>query len=80
MVNLVGECVFRPGGELRSKPEGDDVMQGKGATIYSRYGLWYVSFAEGTSVAPVHITGPFKTQRQAEQIVHVVAFTQRVAH
>ncbi len=80
MVNFVGECVSRPGGEHKAEPEGDDVMQEKGATIYNRYGLWYVSFDEGTSVAPVHITGPFKTQSQAQQIVHLGAFAQRLVH
>lgn len=55
-------------------------MQGNKATIYSRYGLWYVSFAEGTPVSPIHVTGPFKTQTQAEQIVRLGAFAQRLVH
>ena len=55
-------------------------MQGKGARIYNRYGLWYVSFAGGTPVAPIHVTGPFKTQSQAEQIVHMGEFARRLVH
>jgi hypothetical protein len=55
-------------------------MQEQGARIYNRYGLWYVSFAGRTPVAPIHVTGPFQTQTQAEQIVHMGAFAQKVVH
>ncbi len=55
-------------------------MQGNDATIYERYGLWYVRFSGRQSVAPIHVTGPFQTQTQAEQIVHLGAFAQRLVH
>lgn len=55
-------------------------MQEGNARIYKRYGLWYVTFDEGRAVAPIHVTGPFKTQTQAEQIVHLGAFAQRLVH
>jgi hypothetical protein len=56
------------------------MMQQSNTTIYKRYGLWYVTFAEGTNVAPIHVTGPFQTESEAKQIAHLGVFAQRLVH
>jgi hypothetical protein len=55
-------------------------MQDRNATIYKRYGLWYVCFKDGPAVSPIHVTGPFQTRAQAQQIVRYRALAERLVH